>query len=163
MTTAFFIAKDTRNAEFCLLQLIMHWPVTNARQEVSFLQLLTLLREKCPEQALPNICRRVLKIMAHCIASANSSVALTACFLLLDGKFLCAFGVVRATFPLVLVPALRIARGHWHGDTGKMAGELLEMLGDDGTIESDAGKDDHRVRAVWDNIARKAEMKLVTA
>jgi hypothetical protein len=161
MTTSFFVGRDPRNAEFCLLQLLRHWPVRNARKEVSFLQQLTLLLGKCPDEALPKVCQKLLKIMAHCLASANASVVLTMCFLLLDGQFLCAFAVVRSTFPLVLVPALRLARGHWHGDAGKMAGELLEILGDDGTIEGETEKVDAQARVVWNDIARKAKLKLV--
>jgi hypothetical protein len=83
---------------------------------------------------------------------------LTACFLLLDGQFLCVFGVVRATFPIVLIPALRLAKVHWHADAGKMAGELLEMLGDDGTIENSTGKMDAHAREIWKDIAHNARM-----
>jgi hypothetical protein len=163
MITSFFVGQDARNAEYCLQQLLRHWPLTNARKEVSFLQQLTLLLGKCSDSVLPGICKRVLKVMARCLVSANASVAVTACFLLLDGQFLCAFGVVRATFRLVLVPALRLARGHWHGDAGKMVRELLDVLGDDDTIESDAARLDAEARAVWGDLARKARVRLYTA
>jgi hypothetical protein len=149
--TAHFSRKNPQNAEFAIMALLSHWPRTSPRKEISFLQQFSLLLQNCPKESLPKICPGVLKVLAVSLSSLNSTVVLNACFLLMDGQFLCLFESVRDCFALILIPALRKAGGHWKEDQRKMALELLETLGDDDAIVSEDGA---KGREIWRELER---------
>ena len=160
--TTYFCKRNGMNAEFCLKELLRHWPVTCPKKEVSFLQQLSLLLQNSFEQSLPSLCPGVLSVLARCIESPHSAVALGACFLLMDGEFLCSFASVKDLFLVILVPALRKASSHWKADLKSMAEQLLQTLGDDGTIQSDRDEKSDRARNVWANLARQTALPLST-
>jgi hypothetical protein len=151
---------DVRDTEFCLKQLLTHWPCTNPRKEVSFLQQFTLLFGVCREEALPPLCMAALRRLATCIASPNSAVALSACFLLLDGRFLYHFACVREKFTAIMIPELRIAVVHWNRDLGEMAASLLETLGDDRKEKAQTRKKDEHARIIWNQLSRQVRIAL---
>jgi serine/threonine-protein phosphatase 2A regulatory subunit B' len=142
--TGHFIARDPENAEVCLLKLLRNWPRTNARKEIAFLRQFSLLLSRVRDDALVAVCPLVLKAIAECIRSANSSVAKSACFLLSDGQFMWLFTSVRDMVARTLVPALRVATAQWAGDARQMAREILKALGDDGAM-------------MWEAVAQSAE------
>jgi hypothetical protein len=158
--TVFFCKRDGSHGQFCLLQMMLHWPRTNPRKEVSFLQQFVLLLSSCPEKSLPKICPKVLQVIAYCVRSENSSVSMSACFMLLDGQFLCLFAPVRDLFALVLVPALRRAAGQGRADQQEMAKNLLSTLGDDGSIADAEEEGTRKAMAVWQGIAKQTGMTL---
>ena len=158
--TTYFCKRSGENAEACLNGLLDHWPVTAPLKEVSFIQQLSLLIQHVPEASLPKVCPKVLRVMARCIGSEHAGIALSACFLMMDGQFLCAFGSVRELFVVMLVPALRKARTHWKGDLKSMATQLLETLGDECPSRPDQEKKDEEARAVWQKLAQKTALPL---
>jgi hypothetical protein len=158
--TVFFCKRDGAHGQFCLTQMLSHWPRTNPRKEVSFLQQFVLLLSNCPEKALPAICPRVLQTIAGCVRSQNSSVSMSACFMLLDGQFLCLFAPVRELFALVLVPALRKAAAHWKADQQEMARNLLSTLGDDGSIADREEATMKKAMQTWQGLAKQTALPL---
>ncbi len=160
MVTTYFSKRNGYNAQVCLIGLLNHWPTTAPRKEVSFLQQLSLLMQNVPEKSLPTVCPKVLRVMARCIGSEHSGVSLSACFLLMDGQYLLSFASVRELFLVTLVPALRKARTHWKADQQSMADQLLQTLGDDGTIHSDSEKKTAKAKAIWQQLSKKTALPL---
>lgn len=158
--TTYFCKRNGENAEACLRGLLEHWPVTAPRKEVSFIQQLSLLMQHSRESSLPSICPKVLNVMARCIESEHAGVALSACFLMMDGQFLCSFASVRELFVVLLVPALRKARLHWKGDLKSMATQLLETLGDECPNQPDQDKKDKEAKEMWQKLAKKTALPL---
>jgi hypothetical protein len=81
--------------------------------------------------------------------------------MLLDGNFVRYFGSVRERFPLVLIPALRIAAEHWNKDLREMAGNLLQTLGDNGSILSRTAEVNERVESIWGKISMEVSVPII--
>ena len=158
--TTYFCKRSPVNAEVCLNGLLQHWPITSPKKEVSFLQQLSLLMQSVREETLPKFCPKVLSVVARSLESPHSAVSLGACFLLMDGEFLCAFASVRDLFAVKLVPPLRKAGDHWKSDIRSMAQQLLQTLGDDGTLQSDKEKKDAKAREVWQKLSKSTRIRL---
>jgi hypothetical protein len=141
--------------------LLRNWPVTNPRKEISFLQQFSLLLGHVAQASLGWISPLVLRVMAKCIRSVNSSVALNACFMLLDGQFLCFFTDAKDAFLVTIIPALRAARAHWHGEAKEIAANLLRTLGDDGTLQQPDRAAGARTAQTWKGLAAAARTGLV--
>jgi hypothetical protein len=155
--TAHFIARDPENAEVCLRGLLRNWPRTNARKEVAFLRTFALLLSRVRDDRLATVCRLVLRAIADCIRSANSSVAKSACFLLLDGQFMWLFASIRDIVARTLVPALRTAAAHWAADARHIAGVILEMLGGGEPITPEPA---HNAGPTWERLAEQAGARM---
>jgi hypothetical protein len=155
------ISRDSFNAEYCLRELVRHWPKTNPRKEISFLQQFSLLFSRAREQMIPSMCIEVLRILVECIGSTNSAVALTASFLLYDGSFVCYFTTVKEKFMLMVIPALRKATNHWNKDLREIGQNLLNTLEDEGMINGRTSVRNSRVKTIWGRIARQACLPLI--
>jgi hypothetical protein len=80
--------------------------------------------------------------------------------MLLDGQFLCLFAPVRDLFALVLVPALRKAAAHWKADQQEMAKNLLNTLGDDGSIVDAEETVMKKSMEIWQKLSKQMALPL---
>lgn len=158
--SSFCIKADPTCSEYCLNYIIKHWPITTSKKELIFLQQLSMLLQVIEEDNLAQFTMKILQILAQSISSVNSSISMNALFLLCDGNFLYHFRTVREQFPLILVPALRIASNHWKEDQKSMAKSLLETLGDDNTIPDVDEKKIKERNETWKLISRQAKLPL---
>ena len=121
-----------------------------------------MLLQNVPEKSLPKICIKVLRVMSRCIQSEHSGVSMSACFLLMDGQFLCSFASVKDQFAAIIVPGLRRARNHWKSDQKSMAEQLLNTLGDEESMndEDQRRQMELKVQSTWNLLSKQTALPL---
>ena len=124
----FFQARDPATALWCLKYLKNHWPGTSTRKQILFLHQITIFLPTLPATMFDKVGPLVLQVLAPYITSEHWQVSLNATLFCIDDSFIDVYKPIPDAIDKYLIPAAKVAVGHWREDERELAEKFLEKL-----------------------------------
>jgi hypothetical protein len=152
--TSCFANWRPEDADYCLGYLLAHWPVTNSRKEVLFLNEVRELQPHLTAKGHATLWRSLMARVGKSLLSRHARVAEAAARVLhRESDDSAIHPRKKGPIPEVLVKAIEGAREHWNREVRKYAASISRLLEDGPTAahRSEA----HRSRG-WACVLNKA-------
>lgn len=124
----FFQIQDPATTFWCLKYLHMHWPKTNPKKSLVFLNQLTNLLPYLPEAVFAMSAPLIIQMFSSAISSPHVSTCVNAIIYCDNEQFLHAFKNVPQLIVQYLIPAVTSAKDIWKKDARELASQLLQKL-----------------------------------
>lgn len=121
--------KDNPDVGFwCLSYLFLHWPKSCANKEALFLHHLRSICESIKAETNEGRALTLFRRVACSIESLNFKVSKAAIELVVDHRFIAAYGAMRSLMLPIILPALQNAAKHWAPEVREAATDAMNTF-----------------------------------
>ncbi|EAX94611.1 phosphoprotein phosphatase, putative [Trichomonas vaginalis G3] len=144
--TVKFIQKSILLFTPTVMYIAKHWPCSDRRKQIDFLNELTTLLSTFELNVSPKVASTIFKIVGDCVESENTDVSEASVDFLMNPELA---SVIRThstiVFPIVIEPIYRAAKHHWDECTKTNAYVVLQVLSEIDNQTFNKANDAHKL------------------
>ena len=123
-----FFSRDPLIANWCIIFLLRHWPLTASHKEVYFINQMLAI---CPYFRVKNntkVAMKIIKQIGICISSNNFKVSKAALDFIKEDIFFEIFESLTQEYYQILFPRIKNASKHWSSEVRETSSSVAKLL-----------------------------------